>query len=352
MDVPFTFSRGSPVEVAQIDRELKKLWEQTEASATRASLMNLAVYCEGEEALDANTELISKFTANHACRSIVVASQPAAKADGVQAWISAHCHMSRAGEKQVCCEQISFLLGGGALGVFPNILFSHLDSDLPLNLWWQCEFHGPLDEQLRTWVDRLIFDSSSWSEWKRPFALLRATLSAAKTRLTLCDLNWTRTLYLRQALAQLFDDPVNLPHLDCVHSWSLAHAPGLRSTALLFAGWLAAQLGWKFVEAGKGRVVFKTASGASVEGRLEEKEGAGISDCTLACENADFHFAREPGSDFFHADFNLPDGCERHYLLPAGREEKIDLLDQELAQGGKHRVYLKALEAAEPLFES
>ena len=57
-------------------------------------------------------------------------------------------------------------------------------------------------------------------------------------------------------------------------------------------------------------------------------------------------------SDFFHADFDLPDGCERHYLLPAGREENIDLLDQELMQGGKHRVYLKALHAAEPLFES
>jgi glucose-6-phosphate dehydrogenase assembly protein OpcA len=348
--VPVTFSRGSPVEIAAIDRELKKLWEQTEASATRASLMNLAVYCEGEDALDVNTELISRFTANHACRSIVVAVDPAA-ADGVEAWISAHCHMNRAGEKQVCCEQLSFLLGGKSQGVFPNILFSHLDSDLPLYLWWQGEFHGPLDEQLRTWVDRLIFDSASWSEWKKPFAFLRDSLLASKARLTLCDLNWTRTLYLRQALAQLFDDPANLPYLDCVRGWKIGHAPGLRSTAVLFAGWLAAQLGWRFVEAGKQHIVFKTASGSPVEGKLEESDSAAIGHCCLSCDDADFRFEREPGSDFFHADFNLPDGCERHYLLPAGREEKIDLLDQELAQGGKHRVYLKALQAAEPLFE-
>ena len=344
-----TFSRGLPVEIGQIDRELKKLWEQAEGSSTRASLMNLAVYCDGETAMIQNTELIASFTADHACRSIVIAVEPASSANRVQAWISAHCHMSRAGEKQVCCEQISFLLEGSSKGVFPNILFSHLDSDLPLYLWWQSEFREPLEAQLRTWVDRLIFDSASWSGWREPFAFLNDSLKGS--RLTLCDLNWTRTLYLRQALAQLFDDPVNLPYLDCVQKWNATYAPGFQLTALLFVGWLAAQLGWELVEAGKDLFVYKSASGQQVQGKLDQKEGAPISECVLACNDAVFRFARDPGSDFFHADFNLPDGCERHYLLPAGREEKIALLDQELMQGGKHRVYLKALLAAEPLFE-
>ncbi len=40
-----SYSPGLPVEVGKIDRELKKLWQQNEG-ATRASLVNLAVYSE------------------------------------------------------------------------------------------------------------------------------------------------------------------------------------------------------------------------------------------------------------------------------------------------------------------
>ncbi len=340
-----TFSRGMPVEIGQIQRELKKLWEEDAGGSTRASLMNLAVYCEGEAALTENTDLISAFTRDHACRAIVVAVEPDSPNNRAQAWISAHCHMSRAGAKQVCCEQISFLLEGSVKGVFPNILFSNLDSDLPLYLWWQARLDRPIDEQLLTWVDRFIFDSASWSEWKKPFALLREF--PARSRLTVRDLNWARTLYLRQTLAQLYDNPENLPHLDCVQGWKMTCAPGFRSSAYLLAGWLAAQLKWKLVDAAN--LLYETVSGETIRGKIEEKEGAAVSRCEIACKTAVFSFSRDPHSDFFHADYTLPDG-ERHYLLRAGKEETIDLLDQELMMGAKHTVYLKALTAALPLF--
>ncbi len=96
----------------------------------------------------------------------------------------------------------------------PNIVFANLDSDLPLYLWWQGEFPDPIDEQLWAWVDRLIFDSH---EWARPEAAIRLAARLARasrqSRLILCDLNWTRTLHLRQALAQMFDHPENLAQL-------------------------------------------------------------------------------------------------------------------------------------------
>src|SRR5712691_7248872 len=96
------FAAGMPVEVGQITRELKKLWDAGDGAATRASLINLAVYSEAPDSLGKNTAIISRITENHACRAIVIAANPTAKENRVEAWISAHCHVSRAGSKQVC----------------------------------------------------------------------------------------------------------------------------------------------------------------------------------------------------------------------------------------------------------
>ena len=55
---------------------------------------------------------------------IVIGADPSAKENRVEAWISAHCHVSRAGSKQVCSEQLSFLLEGPCTSLLPNIVFS------------------------------------------------------------------------------------------------------------------------------------------------------------------------------------------------------------------------------------
>src|SRR6478735_9745509 len=149
---PETYSLGAPVEIGKIDQELKKLWREGEGAMTRASLMNLAVYSEEPGSLNNNTQLMAKITENHACRAIVTEADCRSEDNRVDAWISAHCHVSSAGNKQVCSEQISFLLKGGCATQLPSIVLSNLDSDLPLYLWWQEEFREPVDPQLWTWV--------------------------------------------------------------------------------------------------------------------------------------------------------------------------------------------------------
>ena len=113
--------------------------------------------------------------------------------------------MSRAGSKQVCSEQISFSLNGSCARLLPNIVFSHLDSDLPFYLWWQGEFHDPMDPQLWIWVDRLIYDSQHWQDFDGQMRLVEAAQAEANQRVVLCDLNWTRLVQMRLALAQFFD---------------------------------------------------------------------------------------------------------------------------------------------------
>lgn len=304
--------------------------------------------------MDETTALIAELTQSHACRAILIATEPEAPEPRVQAWISAHCHLGGAGiAKQICCEQISFLLEGDSRGLIPNIVFSHLDSDLPLYLWWREKFSETLDAQLLTRVNRLIFDSQNCSSPKSRFHCSVATIAADNPRLILCDLNWTRTLYLRQALAQIFDQPDNLAQLGKIESVTITHSAPYRCTALLLAGWLIAQLNWKIEKSEPNRFEY-SAPGASGELKfvVRETEGVPVSECTLCVGTACFRIAREPGSEFLHAYLCTPDGCELHHLLPPGKNEVIDLLNEELMLGGKHQIYLRALAAIEQLWQA
>src|ERR1044071_5166962 len=239
-----TYSLGTPVEMGKIDQELKKLWRDGEGVMTRASLMNFAVYSEEPGSLQDNTQLMARITENHACRAIIVEADCIAGGDEVNAWITAHCHVSSVGSKQVCSEQISFHLKGGCTTQLPSIVLSNLDSDLPLYLWWQEEFREPIDPQLWTWVDRVMYDSHGWSCFRSQIRLLELMREEANQRLVPCDLNWTRLDNLRFALAQFFDHPASHHRLAKINKVRIDFAPGFRSTAMLFVGWLGAPLDW------------------------------------------------------------------------------------------------------------
>src|SRR5438046_5455473 len=243
-----TYSLGVPAEISRIDQALKKRWLQGEGAMNRASLMNLAVYSEDPGSMPSNTQLMARITENHACRAIVIEADCGADDDLVSAWISAHCHVSSVGGKQVCSEQISFVLKGGCTTQLPSIILSNLDSDLPLYLWWQEELREPIDSQLWTWVDRVIYDSHGWSDFRSQTRLLEVMQEEGNQRIVLCDLNWTRLDNLRFALAQFFDHPASHHRLAKISKVRIDFAPGFRSTGILFAGWLAAQLNWQLDE--------------------------------------------------------------------------------------------------------
>src|SRR5438046_6530827 len=269
-----TYSLGLPVELGRIDKELKKLWAQSEGAMTRASLVNLAVYSEEPGSLEKNTQLIARITENHACRAIVIGADGAAQKDHLEAWISAHCHVSRAGSKQICSEQISFRLEGPCTKLLPSIVFSHLDSDLPFYLWWQSDFHEPMDPQLWAWVDRVIYDSQTWKDFSGQMRLVECAQQEAKQRMVLCDLNWTRLDKIRLALAQFFDHPASHHHFAEIDNGRIDFAPGFRSTAALLAGWLGAQLHWRAQEKnGATKIQFTEAAGRKIDIELREKEG-------------------------------------------------------------------------------
>jgi len=341
-------SRGMPVDVAQVNWSLKALWEQEEDVVTRASLVNFVVYSEAADALNFNTCLMAEITREHACRVILLAVNSLAPTQRVQAWISAHCHVTRAGARQVCSEQIAFLLERCKPDVVQNILFSHLDSDLPLYLWWQGQFSDQIDHQLWNWVDRLFFDSHAWREPVRQMQLLRRSVATTRSRTVLCDLNWRRLIYFRLAVAQFFDHPWALEQKDAICTVEISHDPEYWTTAVLLISWLASRLGWKLEEKGDPEYRFRSAeSGGKVVVKLIALPGPSIGQVKVGFNEGGLDIVWV--GEFLEA--TLINQQKIKQMLPAGGTSLANLVNEELMRGGEHRTYLDALEIAERLWE-
>jgi glucose-6-phosphate dehydrogenase assembly protein OpcA len=345
-----TYSLGTPVEIGMIEQELKKLWQEGEGAITRASLMNLAAYSEQSGSLNDNTQLMSKITEDHACRALVIEADCRSEENRVDAWINAHCHVSRTGNKQVCSEQISFLLKGGCTKQLPSIILSNLDSDLPFYFWWQGELHDPIDAQLWEWVDRFIYDSHRWKDFRGQMALLETAQREAKGRLVLCDLNWTRLDSLRFALAQFFDHPASHHRLAKISKMQIDFAPAFRSTALLFVGWLAAQLDWKIDEVkSSDELRFAETSGRYIDVELREHNGQPVHEITLTSGDVEFDVTYAKCGDLLEVSRVQTGEKRAPQLMPAVSNDAVSLISEELIRGGPHHVYLNALNCVRDL---
>jgi len=345
-----TYSLGAPVEIGKIEQELKKLWQEGEGAIARASLMNLAAYSEKPGSLNDNTQLMAKITEDHACRAIVIEADCQSDENCVEAWISAHCHVSGSGKKQVCSEQISFLLKGGCATQLPSIILSNLDSDLPFYLWWQGELHDPIDAQLWEWVDRFIYDSYGWKDFPAQMALVEKAQSEAKHRLTLCDLNWTRLDRFRLALAQFFDHPASHHRLAKISKVRIDFAPAFRSTALLFVGWLAARLNWQIDALKSPRELrFIETSGRSIDVELREHDGQPVHEVALTSADVEFAVTYAKCDDLLEVSRVQTGEKRMPQLMPAGNDDPVSLISEELIRGGPHHVYLNALNCVRDL---
>jgi glucose-6-phosphate dehydrogenase assembly protein OpcA len=344
-----TYSLGVPVEIGRIDQELKKLWQEGEGAMTRASLINLVVYSEEPTSLQKNTQLMARITEDHACRAVVIEADCNAEQDRVDAWISAHCHVSRAGSKQVCSEQISFLIAGGCSTHLPSIILSNLDSDLPLYLWWQEEFRDPMDPQLWGWVDRVIYDSQRWNNFREQMRLVEGAQKEANQRIVLCDLNWTRLDKVRFGLAQFFDHPASHHRLSEVEKVRIDFAPGFRSTALLFAGWLGAQLGWCLEKSTSNELRFTSASAHTIGVELRQRDGQPIHEVVLTSADIEFSVTHAECGDLLEVSRAKPGETHTPQLMPAGKNDLVSLMSEELMRGGMHQVYLHAVNCVREL---
>lgn len=329
---------GIEVSVAAIDLELRKLWEQDDAR-TNASLMNLVVFSEKSGALIENSSIIRDLTREHACRAILVEIHSEAS-PSLRAWITAHCHLAE-GRKSICCEQVSFYLTGRVTGRFRNTVFAHLNSDLPLVFWWQGELSDILTERLVSVMNRLIIDSSSWTDPASSFARIQEA-SHGNHDLVIQDHAWTRSLQFRIGIANLFDDPVAQREFGNIHTLEITYHPDHRNSALQVLAWLAVQAGWKD-QASDTPFLLTAASGATITTILHaEPDSAPLSSVILRSDDTTVQVTYQKGAT--HIQREIVSGRYRaSSLAPTDPGSPAELVALQLARGGKNSLYQKIL---------
>lgn len=337
---------GAEVPLPKIDRALKDLWADDETK-TRASLINFAIYSEDPSTLARNNDLLDKITAEHACRALLILCLPDARPQRARAWINALCRPYQ-GRQEVCSEQISFLLEGGDAAQVQNVVFAHLDSDLPLVVWWQGGLTQNFEERFYSRIDTLIMDSSTWAEPAHEFARLAAVRADRGARLDVRDLSWTRSHFLRTALASCFQDANARTHLPLIEGIEITHSRDQRGAALMLAGWIAHRLGAGLAEDHSGLVFTKPGGGLLKAVLVEKDDGCALQALKLTGPGIQVAVTREGASAFVH----LCASCEGHAheeMLPADVVGEAELISEQLSRAGGSTHYSTVLPMMEKL---
>ncbi len=338
---------GEEVSLRDVDRSLKRLW-QSSAALTRASAMNFAIVSEQPGSLQANTNIISEVTREHACRAIVMAIEPSATAPQVRAWITAHCQVASGGRKSICSEQVTLQITGQSTGLIANTLFSNVDSDLPITLWWQGPFSPHWTPALYTEIDRLVIDSSEWADPLKEFAVLSSAREHVNSAFSVNDITWTRVLYMRMALASCFDNPQAMQMLPHIQHVELSHHPEHLMSARMFISWLADRARWQLAGREGRSFIFKNQSRAAVKLTLREHRGAPISQVRLTAPTGSITVERDDDSRYIlgkvQGDFPAPE-----ILVPCPADTQAELVVERLRRGGNTALYFKLLETVKAL---
>lgn len=330
---------GQEVPLGQVDKALKQIWESDEAK-TRASLMNFAIYSECPGDLERNNKLLEQITSEHSCRALLILRVP--EQDGgprARAWINALCRPYQ-GKQVVCSEQISFVLEGGDPAQLQNIVFAHLDSDLPLVVWWQGDLTSNFEERFYSEIDRLFIDSAQWHDPAEEFAMLEDAYHGETSDFEVHDLEWTRSHFFRAALASCFQDAVALQKLPRLEEIEITHGAGHRIAALLLAAWVAARMGCALDRKAKGIHFTKPGGGAITLALRTGDAGPPLQALVLKGPGLRAEVARDADSPFVQ----VCGTCGAHVheeMLPADAEGEADLVSGQLSRAHGTSLFIE-----------
>jgi len=248
--------------VYAIERDLRHLWEQMAETSQaegqepvmRVCVLNLMVYTPGEHTAGEVSQVMAEVTTQHPSRIFVILpSKNDASAPALGAWVTALCHLSAGGHKQVCCEQIMITAEEDAIYRLPSLVRPLLVPDLPVVLWWRDvpSFESRLFGELVDTSDRVIIDSAMLPDPEEGLAELAALINQRPQWTAFSDLSWSRLTPWRVSVAGFFDVPdwrarlgrLSRVEIECRHDQ--ADRRSIPSEALLIACWLASRLKWR-----------------------------------------------------------------------------------------------------------
>jgi glucose-6-phosphate dehydrogenase assembly protein OpcA len=274
-------AQAGGLKISDIESKLGEMWAGQAGgpspTATRVCTLNLVIV--SHDGLDADTIMNATSVAaqQHPLRVLLLRSQLGGGETKPEGRVSGYCRMIKAGEIEVCCEQIVLTASGAHSGELAASAASLLVPDLPVALWWtgQPHFAGREFTRLMAISDHLIVDSRCFTDTAAGLTHLIACARDHK-QVAVNDINWLRFAPWREQMADLFDEPAYRPLLFAVARMDIDYAAGAGSNpcqAVLLAGWLASRLKWSVVRCtedsrGAYHAAVETADGRSATVRI------------------------------------------------------------------------------------
>src|SRR5207247_6714768 len=178
-------------------------------------------------------------------------------------------------------------------------------------------------------IDRVIYDSCDWSDFRVQMRLVESAQQETKQRIVLCDLNWTRLDSVRFGLAQFFDHPASHHRLAKISKVRIDFAPGFRSTAVLFVGWLGAQLNWHIDEVKSLHDLrFVGSSGRKIDIELRESDGQPVHAVALTSADVEFCVTYAKCGDLLEISRVQTGEKRMPQLMPAADNDPVSLIGE------------------------
>jgi hypothetical protein len=110
-------------------------------------------------------------------------------------------------------------------------------------------------------------------------------------------------------------------------------------------------LGWKSDDkSGNSVLRFRRDEGKPVKISLQEREGEPIGRCVLRDRAKEFSITHAAGVDLLEVFSGAEAEKGMHQFMPAGENDPVVLMNEELVRGGPHRIYLRALDCVRDFF--
>jgi glucose-6-phosphate dehydrogenase assembly protein OpcA len=241
-----------PVDVEAIERELGRLWQETQEEpdrprVTRACMSNLIVFTSREQAVRVEPELAS-VVQRHPARALLLVADGGDQGSDIEAYVSAQCHVID-DLGQVCSEHVTVNAGAGALLRLPSVARPLLIGDLPTALWWGTSeappLAGDLFRALAEMADQVIYDSFDWLDAVRGVIATATWANSGATDQVVADIAWRRLTPWRRLISESLDPAVAPESLDHITDVVVEHGPHGLPQAWLLIGWLGTCLRWQ-----------------------------------------------------------------------------------------------------------
>jgi glucose-6-phosphate dehydrogenase assembly protein OpcA len=219
---------GENVTIAQIERELARLRDETSQQSSqpnlRTSVMTHIAWAPPKWQVAAE-ETLAGMAERHPSRTLLLVPRPDAKDDRLDAQLSLRCFPI--GDRAICGEVIELQLLGKRAVAPASIAEPLLITDLPVFCRWRGEppFGSEELAQMMDVADRLIVDSEEWGE------LRYVELTEVFNRVAVSDIVWRRTESWRFELAKYWPG-IRKQEIE---------VSGPRAEATLLGAWLSAR---------------------------------------------------------------------------------------------------------------